>query len=102
MHSIACVLHLFIHENREFDRHSRLIIDECFAKDDDLALKLLECKAKWLYSCYPLDVARRANCQYFLASNTVQAHLDDKWYYNFDYQRQIMKIPVPFWVCQRF
>lgn len=86
-------------ECREFDRHSKNIIDECFMKDNELAIGLLECKATAFYNCIPLDVARRANCQMFLSSETVQNYLDHKWYHHFDDQRQVMNMPIAAWVC---
>ncbi|CAF1026030.1 unnamed protein product [Adineta steineri] len=84
---------------QEFDRHSRGIIDKCFAKDDNFALKLLKSKATTFYNCYPLDVARRADCRIFLASNTIQKHLHDKWYHHFDHQRRFMKMSSSIWIC---
>jgi hypothetical protein len=92
----------FINKNRQFDEQSRDIIDNCFTKDNSFAIKLLDSKAIAFYNCKPLDVARRSNCKTFLASNTVQEHLDDKWYHHFDHQRRVMKIPVSVWVCQSF
>ena len=93
---------LFIAFNRTFDRHARSIIDECFVKDNDLALKLLHCKATSFYNCDPLDIARRADCRIFLASNTVQKHLNDKWYHEFEHGRRLWKLPVSIWVCYSF
>ncbi|UJR11064.1 hypothetical protein I4U23_015247 [Adineta vaga] len=84
---------------QEFDRHSRGIIDKCYAKDDDFALKLLKSKATMFYTCFPLHIARRADCRAFLASNTVQKHLHNKWFHNFDYQRRLMKLPMGIWIC---
>ena len=63
---------------------------------------LLDCKVTRLYNCRPLDVARRADCRAFLASDTVQAYLDEKWYHHFDYEQRLMRIPVPFWVGENF
>jgi hypothetical protein len=93
------MLNLFINKNREFDRYSKGIIDDCFARDNNFALKLLDYKATMFHRCYPLDVAKRANCHSFLASDTVQKHLSDKWYHHFDHQQRLMKIPIAFWVC---
>jgi hypothetical protein len=93
---------LLIYENREFDHHSRGIIDKCLAKDNDFALKLLKCQATVFYKCFPLDVAQRANCRVFLASNTIQKHLKDMWYHHFDYQQRLLKIRISIWVCQNF
>jgi hypothetical protein len=47
-----------------------------------------------------LNIARHSNCKIFLASDTVQKHLDDKWYHHFDHQRGVLKIPAPILVCQ--
>jgi hypothetical protein len=93
---------LFINKNRKFDEHSRDLIDRCFTKDNDFAIKLLDSKATAFHNCKPLDVARRSNCKTFLTSNTVQKHLDDKWYHHFDQQQRVLKIPAPIWVCRSF
>jgi hypothetical protein len=100
---LACVFDSFINENRVFDQHSKGIIDECFVKDNNFAVKLLDAKATTFYNCFPLDIARRSNCKTFLASNTVQKHLDDKWYHHFDHHQQlVMKMPFAIWVCHYF
>jgi hypothetical protein len=93
---------LFINKNRQFDGHASKIIDRCFTKDNNFAINLLGSKATTFYNCKPLDVARRSNCKIFLASDTVQKYLDDKWYDNFDQQQRVLKIPAPIWVCQSF
>jgi hypothetical protein len=95
-------IYSFLDENREFDQHSKGIIDECFAQDKNLALNLLGCKAAAFYHCTPLDVARRSDCRGFLASDTVQRHLDQKWYHHFDTHRRLVKMPIYVWVRQSF
>ncbi|CAF3795939.1 unnamed protein product [Adineta steineri] len=64
---------------KQFDGHSKNLIDECFVQDKSLAINVLECKAPALFHCMPLDVARRTDCRGFLASDTVQAFVVQKW-----------------------
>ena len=87
-----------------FDQHSKGIIDQCFVKDNDFAMQLLDCKTTIpiFNQCIPLDIAPRSHCKTFLASNAVQKYLDDKWYRDFDHQQELKKIPVFIWVCQSF
>ncbi|UJR07341.1 hypothetical protein I4U23_011628 [Adineta vaga] len=82
----------------EFDQHSRMIIDKCLSTDKDFALKLLECKASTFYNCFPLDIAQRANCRIFLASDTIQKHLEIMWYHRFNYQQRLLNISATFWI----
>ncbi|CAF4098295.1 unnamed protein product [Adineta steineri] len=87
-----------INIGKQFDGHSKNLIDECFVQDKSLAISVLECKAPALYHCTPLDVARRTDCRGFLASDTVQAHLDQKWYHHFDTHQTLLKLPIYTWV----
>ncbi|CAF1184093.1 unnamed protein product, partial [Adineta ricciae] len=84
--------------SQEFDQHARGIIDKCLAKDEQFALKLLESKATAFYKCVPLDVAQRANCRIFLASNTIQKHLKSLWYHHFDHQHRLLQIKISIWI----
>ncbi|CAF1002924.1 unnamed protein product [Adineta steineri] len=88
-----------INIGKQFDGHSKNLIDECFVQDKSLAISVLECKAPALYHCTPLDVARRTDCRGFLASDTVQAHLDQKWYHHFDTHQTLLKLPIYTWIC---
>ncbi|CAF4052018.1 unnamed protein product [Adineta steineri] len=88
-----------INIGKQFDGHSKNLIDECFVQDKSLAISVLECKAPALYHCTPLDVARRTDCRGFLASDTVQAHLDQKWYHQFDTHQTLLKLPIYTWIC---
>ncbi|CAF0727747.1 unnamed protein product [Adineta steineri] len=83
---------------QEFDQHSRNIIDKCLVTDSDFALKLLECKAPAFYSCVPLDIVQRTNCQIFLASDTIQMHLLNMWYHRFNHRQRLLNIPAAVWV----
>ncbi|CAF3970405.1 unnamed protein product [Adineta steineri] len=87
-----------INIGKQFDGHSKNLIDECFVQDKSLAISVLECKAPALYDCTPLDVARRTDCRGFLASDSVQAHLDQKWYHHFDTHQTLLKLPIYTWV----
>ncbi|CAF1523950.1 unnamed protein product [Adineta ricciae] len=84
---------------KEFDRHAKNLIDECFSQDKSLAHKLIHCKAPAFYHCTPLDIARRADCRRFLASDTVQRHVDQKWYHHFDTHQRFLNMPIYVWVC---
>ena len=91
---------LFIDENREFDQHSKGIIDECFVKDNNIAINIINVNATEFFHCNPLQVAQRADCKAFLASDTVKKYLKYKWYHHFDDQHQLLKMNISIWVCQ--
>ncbi|CAF3285943.1 unnamed protein product [Rotaria sp. Silwood2] len=67
---------------------------------NNLAINILKSKAKAFFGCFPLDIARHANCKAFLASDTVQKYISQKWYHRFDDQRQFLKMHISIWVGQ--
>ena len=93
---ILLIVHLLVF--REFDTHAKNIIDECYKKDQELAIGILDQPAVAFYRCKPLDVARRADCRSFLASETVKKSLDRTWYHMFDERRRILFMPIHVWV----
>ncbi|CAF1031812.1 unnamed protein product [Didymodactylos carnosus] len=63
---------IFTHISKDFDRYAAGIIDECFRIDQDFATELLHSNAVAFYNCIAINIAREADCQAFLASETVQ------------------------------
>ncbi|CAM4953218.1 unnamed protein product [Rotaria socialis] len=82
----------------EFDEHAKGIIDECFVKKSSLAIDIINGKATEFYDYAPLVLAKHADSKAFLASDTVQKYLNDKWYHHFDDQRQLLNVNTSFWI----
>ena len=64
---------------RQFDYHAMSIIDRCFDNDENFAVELLKQSAITFNNIEPLKLAEQAKCRTFLASRTVQKHLDHEW-----------------------
>ncbi|CAF1935055.1 unnamed protein product, partial [Rotaria magnacalcarata] len=83
---------------KEFDEDSKGIIDECFAEDHSLAIDIIENNAVAFYNYKPLRIAKRADCEAFLASDTIDEYLSDRWYHEFDRQYQPLNMHISVWV----
>lgn len=63
----------------QFDVHATAIIDRCFDNEDHFGVDLLKRPAAAFYDVDPFHLARKADCRSFLASKSVQRHLDNEW-----------------------
>ncbi|CAF1364382.1 unnamed protein product, partial [Rotaria sordida] len=70
----------YVRIGREFAIHASTIIDMCFAKKEQCALDILIRKSPLHFNKSPLDLAEQLDKTVFLATKTVQRHLDQKWY----------------------
>ncbi|CAF1463641.1 unnamed protein product, partial [Didymodactylos carnosus] len=68
----------------EFAIHASKIIDLCFDEDEQFATELLTTKSRLYFNYNPLQLAEENHCRSFLATKTVQKHLDLQWYGEID------------------
>ncbi|CAF5160288.1 unnamed protein product [Rotaria sp. Silwood1] len=78
----------------QFDSHAMSIIDRCFDNDEEFAVDILKYPAVAFYDVYPLQLARKANCELFLASKCVQKYLDHQWFGCINYKRKAIDFRV--------
>ena len=97
---LACMFNLRIDGNSEFDEHSKGVIDECFAKKNELAFNIIKSQAQAFYNYTPLYLATDANCNMFITSNTVGTYFRDMWYHYFDDRRRLWNMNIEFLVGQ--
>ncbi|CAF1207939.1 unnamed protein product [Rotaria sp. Silwood1] len=84
----------------QFDSHAMSIIDRCFDNDEEFAVDILKYPAVAFYDVYPLQLARKANCELFLASKCVQKYLDHQWFGCINYKRKAIDFRV--FLCSLF
>ncbi|CAF1027358.1 unnamed protein product [Adineta ricciae] len=78
----------------EFDSCAMGIIDRCFDNDENFAVELLKQSAVIFNNIEPLKLAEQAKCRTFLASRTVQKHLDHEWYGHINYKRSFIHFRI--------
>ncbi|UJR10974.1 hypothetical protein I4U23_015159 [Adineta vaga] len=83
----------FFAKQKEFETHASMIIDMCFAENEQFALNILTKKSPIYFNKDPLQIAQEINSRTFLTTKTVQRYLDQQWYgYLNEYDQRI------FWI----